>query len=235
MSPNPSLIVERHVQQFVVDRRDAINKLKLPQLLRKKNPYLFMARHTDSPSELAEELVAAALSSSEETKFGATLENIAIDICADVFGGQKSAATGIDLEFHRGDRRYIVAIKSGPNWGNSSQQAKMRQDFAAAARTIRQHDRDANVFAVNGCCYGRGHFDRGEFVKMCGQPFWELISGDDTMYRRLVEPLRDAASNGFVSERAKLTRRLSVELGTDWTLESGYIDWLKVVDHCASA
>ena len=235
MSFDPRLIVDLHIQQFVLSRRAAISKLKLPQLLRKKNPYLFMARQTDTPSEFAEELVAAALSSSEETMFGDTMERIAIDICAEVFSGQKSAATGIDLEFTRDHCRYVVAIKSGPNWGNSSQQASLRQNFANAIRLIRQHSPRANVIAVNGCCYGRGTFDRGNFVKMCGAPFWELISGDPHMYMQLIAPLREAASNGFVSERNDLLRSLTVELANSWTNQRGHIDWHKVVEHCAGA
>ena len=31
---------------------------------------------------------------------------------------------GIDLEFDKDGVRYIVTIKSGPNWGNSSQIGK---------------------------------------------------------------------------------------------------------------
>ena len=78
-----------------------------------------------------------------------------------------------------GQVRYIVSIKSGPNWGNSSQIAKLRDNFAAAIRVIRQGNRTANVIAVNGCCYGREtRPDKGEYFKYCGQEFWELISDD---------------------------------------------------------
>lgn len=235
MSFDLSSIVETHIQRFVEARRESIKQIKLSVLLSKKNPYLFMARHTDTPSEFAEELVAAVLSSSEETMFGDTLESVAIDICATVFGGQKSTATGIDLEFDRDTRRHIVAIKSGPNWGNSSQVAKLTQDFAKATRLIRQHDSKANVLAVNGCCYGRGVHDRGSYIKMCGAPFWELVSGDTQMYVRLVDPLREAASNGFVTERNGLIRRLTVELAAGWATPAGHIDWVKVVEHCSAA
>ena len=147
-------IVERHVRAFSEKRRTKIEVLSLPKLLMTKNPYLFIARQVNTPADLAEQLVTAALSSSEETMFGNTLEKIAIDICAAAYNGQKSTATGVDLEFFRGGRRYVVAIKSGPNWGNSSQIARLKQNLAGAVRLIRQHDPEANVMAVNGCCYG---------------------------------------------------------------------------------
>jgi len=54
-----------------------------------------------------------------------------------VYKGRKSAVQGIDLEFDNEGVRYIVAIKSGPNWGNSSQIAKMRSDFKTASKTLR--------------------------------------------------------------------------------------------------
>ena len=58
--------------------------------------------------------------------------------------GLKSGVTGIDLEFVKDGARYIVSIKSGPNWGNSSQVKDMQStDFRTAARTIRQGNKTA--------------------------------------------------------------------------------------------
>ena len=70
----------------------------------------------------------AHLSSQEETIFGGFLEELAIFICAQVYGGQKSSAEGIDLEFIKDGIRYIVSIKSGPNWGNSNQVARLKDN-----------------------------------------------------------------------------------------------------------
>jgi len=52
-----------------------------------------------------------------------------------VFGGRKSGITNIDLEFDTDGKRNIVTIKSGPNWGNSSQIAKTVADFKTAKKT----------------------------------------------------------------------------------------------------
>ena len=86
-----------------------------------------------------------------------------------MYGGWKSSAEGIDLEFNAGSIRYIVAIKSGPNWGNSSQIRKMKEDFRKAQRTIRTSNSKIRIVAVNGCCYGRDNNpDKGEYYKYCG-------------------------------------------------------------------
>ena len=58
-----------------------------------------------------------------------------------------------------------------------------------------------HIVAVNGCCYGRDNKpDKGEYYKYCGQVFWEFISGDDELYRDIIEPLGHqtvAMINGF--------------------------------------
>jgi len=43
------------------------------------------------------------------------LEGLAIYIAKMTYGGWKSGITGIDLEFDKDEKRYIVDIKSGPN------------------------------------------------------------------------------------------------------------------------
>jgi len=48
----------------------------------------------------------------------------AIHICSHAYDGKKSTTEGIDLEFSCDGTRYIVLVKSGPNWGNASQIAK---------------------------------------------------------------------------------------------------------------
>ena len=108
----------------------------------------------------------------------------------------KSSAAGIDLEFAKDGARYLVAIKSGPNWGNSAQVQKMQADFANATRILRQGRPDAHVVAVNGCCYGQDVSpDKGNYIKLCGQEFWQLVSGDDEFYTRIIKPLGHRAAS----------------------------------------
>ncbi|MCD4695711.1 MAG: FKBP-type peptidyl-prolyl cis-trans isomerase, partial [Bacteroidales bacterium] len=76
------------------------------------------------------------ISLSEYGLFGDWLEGLAIFINKRVYNGRKSTSHGIDIEFEKDKVRYIVSIKSGPNWGNSSQIKKMISDFTAANRTF---------------------------------------------------------------------------------------------------
>ena len=86
--------------------------------------------------EFVKNILDAHLSSQEETIFGRFLEDLAIFVCSQVYGGRKSAAEGIDLEFETDSTKYIVSIKSGPNWGNSSQVKKLRDNFKRAKRIL---------------------------------------------------------------------------------------------------
>ena len=90
-------------------------------VIKRKNPYLFKAKNINTAQDFVKTILDAFLSSQEEGIFGGFLEELAIFICSEVYGGQKSSAEGIDLEFEKDSIRYIVSIKSGPNWENSSQ------------------------------------------------------------------------------------------------------------------
>ena len=124
--------VEQHIGTFHQKRIKSLDSLKLDQVLRRKNPYLFKAKYVLTAEQIIKGLVDAHISSNEETIFGDWLEGLAIFINGKVYNGRKSGITGIDLEFDKDNIRYIVTIKSGPNWGNSGQIAKMISDLEFA-------------------------------------------------------------------------------------------------------
>ena len=137
--------VEFNIPQFHQNRLEKLETLKLESVLKRKNPYLFKAKNITTAGDLVKNILDAFLSSSEEGLFGGFLEDLAIFVCNQVFGGRKSSAEGIDLEFERDQTKYIVSIKSGPNWGNSSQIRKMRDNFSKAKRIL-----GTNVYSHNG-------------------------------------------------------------------------------------
>lgn len=225
--------VKANIGTFHSKRLEALKKLRLEKLLRRKNPYLFKSKNITVASDLIRSLLSAHLSSQEETLFGDFLEGLAIYVAEVVHGGQKSAAPGIDLEFTTDDVRYLVSIKSGPNWGNSSQVARMRENFATATRIIRQGNRTANVIAVNGCCYGRDKSpDKRGYFKYCGQEFWELLSEDSEFYQRIIEPLGHEArkrNQDFENQYGSVVNQMSRKFVDGFCAKDGSIDWPKLV------
>jgi hypothetical protein len=225
--------VKNNIGNFHAQRIESLNALKLKVILRKKNPYLFRAKYLLTADKIVGSLTDAFISSNEETIFGGWLEELAIYINKRTFNGWKSGITGIDLEFDKDSVRYIVAIKSGPNWGNSSQIAKMRSDFIAAKKTLRTSNSKIQVVAVNGCCYGRiKEFDRGDYFKYCGQQFWEFISDDDALYTDIIEPLAYKAkekNEEFIKKYSMMINKFVLEFAKDFCNNDGEINWDKLV------
>ena len=231
--------VEAHIGTFHDKRLDGLRQLELRELIVSKNPYLFRSKNLVNVADLVKSLLDAHLSSQEETMFGDFLEGLAIYVAEQVHSGLKSGITGIDLEFVENGARYIVSIKSGPNWGNSSQVEKMRGDFRTATRVIQQRNPAINVIPVNGCCYGRDvNPNKAGYFKYCGQDFWELISNDRDLYTRIIEPLGHNAkqrNDDFTRNYGAVINRFSLEFTQQFCDDTGAIDWDKLVRYSSAA
>lgn len=225
--------VEQNIGSFHQKRIQSLDGLKLSQVLRRKNPYLFKAKYVLTAEQIVKSLVDAHISSNEETVFGDWLEGLAIFINNKVYDGRKSGIAGIDLEFDSNGTRYIVTIKSGPNWGNSSQIKKMLADFKTAKKTLRTSNSQLNIVAVNGCCYGRDNNpDKGDYFKYCGQRFWEFISGESELFTELIEPLGHQSkeqNDELVKSYSQMVNKFTREFANEFCKDNGEIDWEKLV------
>ena len=230
--------VEANIPRFHQSRLAKLETLKLEDVLKRKNPYLFKAKNITTASDFVKNILDAFLSSSEEGLFGGFLEELAIFVCEQVFGGRKSLVEGIDLEFEREQTKYIVSIKSGPNWGNSGQIAKMRDNFRKAKRISGTNVySQRNIVAVNGCCYGKeSRPNKGDYLKLCGQQFWSFISGNESLYTEIIEPLGHKAekkNDQFLEEYSKVVNKFTMEFMQAFCLE-GEILWEKIVQFNSS-
>lgn len=226
---NVSQYVEENIGTFHQKRITGLNDLKLRKVLGKKNPYLFKAKYILTAQDIIKSLTDAFISSQEETIFGDWLEGLAIFINEKVYNGRKSGIPGIDLEFDTDGVRNIITIKSGPNWGNSSQIAKMIADFKTAKKTLRTSNSKLTITAVNGCCYGRDNNpDKGDYYKYCGQRFWEFISGDPNLYIKIIEPLGHQAkdrNDDFILSYSQMINKFTKEFADNFCMSNGSIDW----------
>ncbi len=225
--------VEANIGTFHQKRLQGLDGLKLRKVLKRKNPYLFKAKNVLTSGEIVKGLLDAQISSSEETIFGDWLEGLAIFINEKVYGGRKSGIEGIDLEFDKNGIRYIINMKSGPNWGNSTQIKKMVEDFKRAKKTLRTSGSNFQIEAINGCCYGRDNNpDKGVYQKLCGQRFWEFISGNSELYLDIIEPLGHQAkerNDAFVKSYSQVTNKFTREFSNEFCNENGSIDWKKII------
>lgn len=225
--------IEPNIRRFHERRLENLVGLELKKILSRKNPYLFKAKNQNTAHDMVKTILEAHLSSQEEGIFGGFLEELAVFICGCVYGGKKSAAEGIDLEFEEDRTTYLVSIKSGPNWGNSRQVARMKDDFKKAKRIRGTNTRGIRVVAVNGCCYGKDENpDKGEYLKLCGQRFWEFISGNEDLYTEIIEPLGHKAkekNEQFQTEYTKVINRFTLAFSKEYCAPDGSIMWDKLV------
>ena len=225
--------IEPNISEFHKRRLENLLSLQLKKILSRKNPYLFKAKDQNTAHDLVKTILDAHLSSQEEGIFGGFLEKLAVFICGCVYSGKKSSAEGIDLEFQNDNTIYLVSIKSGPNWGNSRQIAKMKDDFRKAKKVLGTNTKGSKVVAINGCCYGKDdNPDKGDYLKLCGQRFWEFISGDDSLYIGIIEPLGHKAkekNEEFQVEYSKVINKFTLEFSKEYCAKDGSILWEKLV------
>ncbi len=231
------------IQPFYKIRLERLEFAKLSNISKRKNPYLFKAKNIETAGDFAKGVLDAFLSSQEETIFGALMENLAIHVCYQVFNGikaQQGKYPSVDLIFERDGKTYIVGIKSGPNWGNSDQINIMRRNFKKAKTIIRFELKKKNLVAVNGCIYGKDNVPHKvnkdpelSYYKICGQSFWELVSGDDQLYKKLIQPLDKEAK-----KRDEIFKKLYVEKINEMTKDivnlfytKNNLDWDKIIEY----
>lgn len=225
--------VEENIGEFHDRRISGVKKLVLAKVLSKKNPYLFKAKHLLFSQDIVRSFTDAYISSQEETIFGNWLEGLAIFINSRVYSGWKSGIEGIDLEFDLNGIRNLVVIKSGPNWGNSSQIAKMVTSFKKAQQTLRTSNSQINIRFINGCCYGRDNKpDKTDYIKFCGQRFWEFISNDSNLYTNIIEPLGHQANirnEEFQENYGRIINLFTEEFTAKFVGQDGNINWKRLV------
>lgn len=230
--------IEENIGSFHSARIEKIKSLRLKTLLKRKNPYLYKAKNIETAQDLIKNILDAYLISQEETIFGTFFESLAIFICHSFYGGAKSAAEGIDLEFDKDNIKYIVSIKSGPNWGNNGQIAKMKDNFRKAKRILNSNFSMQNIVAINGCCYGKiSNPDKGEYLKLCGERFWTFISDDEFLYTDLIEPIGYKAKEKnvlFHKAYSQVVNIFTQEFLNEFS-SNGSIDWKKLIQFNSSA
>lgn len=226
--------VERHIAIFHQRRFDYVkNKVNLLKILKQKNPYLFKAKNVLTAQDLIKGFLDAFLQSQEETLFGDFIEGLAIFVCDKVYGAKKSELTGIDLEFEKDDVIYIVEIKAGWNWGNSSQIRQLQINFENAKKILHIKTRK-KVIAVNGCCFGKDNQpNKNGYLKLCGQKFWQFISGDEKLYLNIIEPIGHKAkqkNDKFLENYAQIVNKLTLEFSQKFCTD-GKVNWEKLVEY----
>ncbi len=227
---------EEKITIFHQQRLDTVSaKMDFIKLVEQKNPYLFRAKNILTAQELVSGFVDAFLQSQEETLFGNFIEGLAIFVCDKVYGAKKTDLTGMDLEFEKEETIYVIEIKAGWNWGNASQIKQLKINAKNAKEKLEKKT-GKQVVIVNGCCFGKKKNSKPEkdgYYKICGQDFWYLISNDEELYTKIIEPISHKAkqkNEEFLVAYSALINRFTVEFAKKFCDKNGNIEWQKLVE-----
>ena len=221
-------LISKSLGDFYDRRIQKINKIKLRDTLRRKNPYLFRALGIQKASEIVERLLSDSLSSSDESIFGdAFFEPIA----RIVSGGTVSDAAGVDFVVETETAITSIAMKSGPNPYNAAQKSKQSLDFLAVRnRLYKMHKAFDPVLAH---AYGRRNSgnENLSYRDSSGQAFWQEMTGDPDFYLKLIRLMRDEPAKHRLEYQPKwdaTVNRFTAEFIRDFCLPDGSIDWEKL-------
>ena len=68
---------------------------------------------------------------------------------------------------------------------------------------------------------------------LCGEEFWELVSGDTELYKKIILPLDKEAkkrSEYFTEVYAAKSNEMTKEFSDNFLTKKGLIDWEKIID-----
>jgi hypothetical protein len=115
----------------------------------------------------------------------------------------------------------------------------MISDFSTAKKALRTSNSNLNVVAINGCCYGKDNNpDKGDYFKLCGQAFWEFISGENALFTDIIEPLGYKAkekNDSFIQSYSQMLNKFTKQFANEFCNNDGAIDWPKLVGFNSSA
>lgn len=218
--------VSRALTDFYASLTNTLENIDIDKILKKKNPYLYRAKGISSVSQIIDSILAAYISSSEETVFGNTFfEPIAIVVS----GGQKAVTEGVDITVDKDNVIYSIAVKSGTSVFNADSRKRQEQNFQAAQKRVQQARKA--FFPVVGYGYGKKRVKAGAekfYKELAGKDFWEWLTGDPDFYTKIIQFMGtrpDEYAAQFEDAYAKAENRMVREFSMKYCKEDGSIDW----------
>lgn len=212
--------------EFYTSLTNKLSNIDIDSILKRKNPYLYRAKGISSAGQIVSGILAAYISSSEETIFGNVFfEPIAIAIS----GGQKAVTEGVDITVDKDNAIYSIAVKSGTSVFNADSLKRQKQNFQSAQKRAQQAHKA--YYPIIGYGYGRkkNRESNEKFYKeLAGKDFWEWLTGDADFYLKIVDYMGthpDEYAKQFEDAYNKAENRMIREFTAKYCQEDGSINW----------
>ena len=206
--------------------------MKLSDLISQTNPYQLIPRHITSSYEVVKLLVDNYLVTREEIFINEFLKQQAVSYAKQIYNAQESDCEGIDLEFMKDGIEFLITIGTTPYPAQSIENENLINTLLIACQSKRKEIPDIPVRAVYGCFYGVDNQpDKGNYFILCGQQFWEFVSGDPDCYLKIIEPVSKLSflrNDSCFDEYSRLLNKLEAEFLRDFCTD-GLIDWPKLI------
>jgi len=223
-------LISRCLQDFYERRVQKLEKLRLKDFLRRKNPYLFRALGTQRAQDVVEPILTAYIGASDETMFGEAFFEPIARIAA---GAKVSDAEGVDFIIESEGRVFAVALKSGPNIYNASQKKRQSQEFSALRNRLYKLHKQFDPML--GHAYGRARAEPTKdliYRRRSGQAFWAEVTGDPDFYLKLVRLMKEEPAKHkqkYAPAWDAAVNRFTAEFLKDFCFADGHVDWEKLV------
>lgn len=217
----------------------ALEGLSLTKLIN-KNPYLYRALGINDPTVFIDQLLAARISSSDETIFGNDfLEPLALWSAKESDHNDDSrtvtvgSAAGQDLAIETAKEYLAIAVKSGKNIFNSQSTKGQSKEFDDLQSRLKKLGKQFRP--IIGYGYGRKtNKVESPTEKMAGQVFWELLTGESDYFIRVARAIGKCAEShagDYKKEYDKHKFRLLRAFMLNFVSESGEVLWDEVVKY----
>lgn len=203
-----------------------LDKIDVDKILKRKNPYLYRAKGINSAGQIVDGILAAYVSSSEETLFGnCFFEPIAIVVA----GGQKAVTEGVDITVDKDNTIYSIAVKSGTSVFNADSKKRQEQNFQSAQKRAQQARKA--FFPVVGYGYGKKKtkvVHEKFYLELAGKDFWEWLTGDPEFYTKIITYMGtrpEEYAQEFEEAYSRAENRMIREFTVKYCGQDGSIDW----------
>lgn len=212
--------------EFYTSLTKTLDSIEVDRILKRKNPYLYRAKGIHSASQIVDGILAAYVSSSEETVFGNSFFE---PLATVVSGGQKAVTEGVDITVDKDNTIYSIAVKSGTSVFNADSRKRQEQNFQSAQKRAQQAHKA--FFPVVGYGYGKKKTAPGKekfYKELAGKDFWEWMTGDPNFYTKIIGYMGtrpDEYAKEFEEAYNKAENRMLRQFTIKYCNEDGAINW----------